>query len=455
MLLDFRPAGCHSSPAAGYLTQFVFARVRPGVFRPPDVGMAPCPALAAAIARRSLHLVLHRRFYRGRWFLVPNLHRRRGAPEGDHCEIATGIHNGNLTQFDASKGYWASFINNVNNYAQQCYTNRSSGLVECSRFITDITPTATVDYKAACPFDESGICRQNNANLRLDTGHMNSNDIFGLNASYEETLTLRYVLQCAPLKTERWARNITVSNQNFTTYSYGKPQTSGKWEDINYTYSVPVRESWRWLWKQQSLNQLWMDPMLSTPLCWIPLLTSTTQHYSSEYFTIYEGSLVNSSSTFDPDPDIVAQDGDVSLFFLSGNGVGFESPSNDDWYQVTVPGGDRNLVGKPGEKAESKYWYRSREAASPLGCVEQYQWCRDPAAGQCGNLSGLLDALYSAAPWFDLTIEDINSDRPILPSKLASLFQWVYLVLFDHGAMITNLIETLGPTSIVSQTQQN
>ncbi|KAK7926623.1 hypothetical protein PG985_003621 [Apiospora marii] len=376
--------------------------------------------------------------------------------KGDHCEIATDIHKGNLTQFDASKAYWASFINNVNNYAQQCYTNRSSGLVECARFITDTIPTATMDYEAACPFDDSGVCQQNSSNLRLDTGHMNSNDIFGLNAPRDETLTLRYVLQCASLKTEGRARNTTVSNRNFTTYSYGKRLSSEKWADLNYTYSVPdVETQYARAGGGFGNNKVLVryEPMV----CLHARFPSDINHphFSSEYFLIYQGYLINESSTFYPDPEVVVRDGDVSLFFLSGNGVGFDTPSEDDWYRVNVVGGTRNIIGEPEEKAESKAFFRPREAASPLGCVEQYQWCRDPASNQCGNLSGLLDALYSAAHWFDLTSEDLDADRPILPSNLGSLFQWAYLVLFNHGAMLTHLIETLGPTSIVSQTQQS
>ncbi|KAK8128950.1 hypothetical protein PG984_010058 [Apiospora sp. TS-2023a] len=351
--------------------------------------------------------------------------------KGDHCEIATEIHNGNLTQYEANTAYWASFISNVNSYAQQCYTNRNSGLVECSRFITDTIPTATMDYKAICPFDASGICRQLGSNLRLDTGHMNSNDIFGLNAPHDETLTLRYVLQCAPLKTEGRARNITVSNRKFTTYSYGKRLSTGRWNDT-WTHAVPDVETQY----ARAGGGFGNNKVL----------------VSSEYYTFSESL---SEVSFLPDPEIVVRDGDVSLFFLSGNGVNFESPSKDDWYQVTVASGGSTLILKPGEDGESKALFRPSEAASPLGCVEQYQWCRDPSLAQCGNLSGLTDALYSAASWFGLTSKDLEPERPILPTKMGSLLQWAHQILFKHGAVLPHLIETLGPTSILSQTQQS
>lgn len=118
--------------------------------------------------------------------------------KGDRCEVATTLSGGgNITQQAVARSFFASYMNDVANYAQQCYSNQNSGILECSRFITNAISTAVTDQHAACPF-RSDICRHNNSNLLLDTGHLNSNDIFGINDPKDETLTLRFVLQVSP-----------------------------------------------------------------------------------------------------------------------------------------------------------------------------------------------------------------------------------------------------------------
>lgn len=115
---------------------------------------------------------------------------------GDHCKAGSNLVFDweDIETASASYVYWGTFVEKVANYARQCYTNDSSGLLECSRLITGSISTASQDGNAPCPFDPS-VCRKSNSNLRLDSGHLNSNDIFGLNARRDETLTFRYVLQ--------------------------------------------------------------------------------------------------------------------------------------------------------------------------------------------------------------------------------------------------------------------
>lgn len=113
---------------------------------------------------------------------------------GDNCEAPTSIGLGNLALSNAEISYWTSFENSISGYAQRCYSNKSSDPLECSKYVVSSVPTAVMDYNAPCPF-RSGICRRNDSNLLLDTGHLNSNDIFGINAPRDETFTLRYVLK--------------------------------------------------------------------------------------------------------------------------------------------------------------------------------------------------------------------------------------------------------------------
>ncbi|KAK7953672.1 hypothetical protein PG996_014565 [Apiospora saccharicola] len=258
--------------------------------------------------------------------------------EGDNCQAGTDRSTGDATAVNAVRSYWALFINDMANYAKNCYANQTSGMMECSRFVIGAVPTSFMDYNALCPFEQS-ICRRERSNIKFDTGHLDSNAVFGLNTRPGETFTLRYVLQCAPLATEGRTHNISESGRNYTAY----------------------REM-----------------------------------------------------EFD--------------FYRTRRMIGTEGPS-------------------PTEKVST---YLTEEAASPLGCIDQFQWCRDPALGQCGNLTNQHDALYSAAPWFGLTLKDLDSNRPVAQNKAGSLLLWAHYMLFNAYSL-SGIVDILGSASLASQ----
>ncbi|KAK7999498.1 hypothetical protein PG990_012098 [Apiospora arundinis] len=337
--------------------------------------------------------------------------------KGDNCSAPSTENFGNITLVNINVGYWASFANNMQNYAQQCYSsfNSSTLLPECSRYPASALPTEVMNYTAPCPFN-GGSCRRNNSNLRLDTGHLNSNDMFGLNAPKDETLTFRYVLHCAPLDTENRTQNLTFSNRNFTTYNYGSPRLD------NHTYMVPDLATQYGKWPSGEVQNA--DNFLLS-----------TRGYEKTPSSI---------SPWIPRPASPEYQGDMTLYFLSGNGVWFMSPTEDDWYRATVP--DSTFT--RGNLTGVRQRYRPDEAASPLGCVEQYQWCRDPAQGQCGELAGEVDALYSAGPLFGLTDKDLDLDRPTSRSKSGSLLIWTYLMLGSRSLGV--FIDSLSSSSLAS-----
>ncbi|KAK8108513.1 cytochrome p450 protein [Apiospora sp. TS-2023a] len=238
--------------------------------------------------------------------------------KGDTCEIPSPPGGGSIAQQAVSRSVNANRMNDIANYAQQCYSNQTSGLLECSS-----------------PADD---------NL------------------------------------------------------------------ANYTYAVP-----------------------------------DVATHAMQYF-MFRGSLVKDDSAFIPHPELLRPDGDVTLIFLSGNGLRFIPQADDEWYRATVHNGYVYRSNST-NRLES---YRSEEAASPLGCIEQYQWCRDPLRGQCGDLASSEDALYSAAPWFNLTGKDLDPDRPVATTKMGSLFIWAYFSIFPIGTYLEGLISTLGPRSLSS-----
>lgn len=103
-----------------------------------------------------------------------------------------------------------------------------------------------------------------------------------------------------------------------------------------------------------------------------------------------DGMLLKEQSELFPISALQANASDITLLFLSVNGVAFVTPCDDPWYAAhTLPiGGNTSrasLVG--GDKP-----------VSVLGCTEQYQFCNpDPKMGRsCTPLSGIHAATATA-----------------------------------------------------------
>lgn len=119
--------------------------------------------------------------------------------------------------------------------------------------------------------------------------------------------------------------------------------------------------------------------------------------FRSAYASIHNGSIATDyhSSMF-PIPELVAADGALTIVFLSSKSVKYFEPSEDDWYRANKPGG--NLTdGSP-------VWVQDGPA-SPLACLEQYQYCNPslPPGSNCGALTNRRDAHRNAEALFSHT----------------------------------------------------
>lgn len=154
--------------------------------------------------------------------------------DGSNCALVnTGYPD--LGAASIIQQYVSRRASNAANYAQQCYSTNTSGMLNCGTFVKARIPSS-VDYQTPCPF-ATGLC-QSDANIRLDTGYIDSHEHLGLNAPPDERVMFRTVLQCAPLVTEGYTNNISTSGENYTAYYYG-PDTSGN----NYTYKTSTLDA--------------------------------------------------------------------------------------------------------------------------------------------------------------------------------------------------------------------
>ncbi|OJD36629.1 cytochrome p450 protein [Diplodia corticola] len=259
-------------------------------------------------------------------------------------------------------------------YAQQCYQPNASTVVDCSQFVKkNLSGTAQTD--ASCAFADN-ICQRDSANLALDTGLLDSNQDFGLNSPPEETFQYRRRVQCAPLKTDDYKKPYRArSGRRYMRYYYGERVSGGVQAD-DYTYE----------YYDNSLADLIETNMTSAPADY------TLSGFRS--FSI-NSTLSPAASEFLPIPPLRIPNADVSIFFLSGNQIIYTVPTNDSWYR-----GDRLLHAPapppiPAPEPGTQGPYFSSEAASPLACAVQEQYCSAslPPDRRCSALASSADAL--------------------------------------------------------------
>ncbi|KAI1752533.1 hypothetical protein F4782DRAFT_120878 [Xylaria castorea] len=345
-----------------------------------------------------------------------------------NCGILGGGSD-NATAHALGTAYYLKRLSDATQYARNCYTQNSTVMPECQKYAVDKIATNTTDTSAPCPFQEQ-ICRTKE-NIRLDTGYISSHDSIGLNAPESERFAWRYVLHCAPLKTDGYTINVTEGNSSWVTYRYGT-RFRGSSDDIT-----------------------------SSPITYAA--HDISEQYANSEYTVLKDKryIINSQTTYathrnstpngfmQPISELDRLDGDVTIVFLVGNGVLFFEPTDDAWYRATVRDTTIATVQSPGRIQT----YRPSEPASPMGCVEQWQWCNlaYPTDQGCGPLASFLDAIYGAAPLFNLTSQDFITDRPMAPTPVGTRLIWPAIVLGSSSPMIWSLLGYLGEEALASQ----
>ncbi|KAI0509524.1 hypothetical protein F5B22DRAFT_638000 [Xylaria bambusicola] len=343
------------------------------------------------------------------------------------CGIYPAIH-----LFDAENpsigAYHADHISNAANYAQQCYSNDSGGVLDCGRFVTKQI-AGKIDKKAACPFRDD-ICRNASSNIRIDSDYLSSHDHFGLNTPPNNRLLWRYVYHCAPLVTEGYTSHINTSIGQATVYHYGN--ITGVDGDLDYIQVVKSLEA-------QNLANEFIVGYSNFDLQYVE---STLRACGA---ATQDGKIIPSSD-FLPIDAIFRGDADVDIYFLSGNGVTFSKKSNDPWYRVASTSTNFSLLGV--DNFPSLPAYYSSEPASPLGCTSQHQFCHSVSGNRtCGPLAGVFDAAAGMADLLDTTFTDLQVGN--VTTKATALA--TYFIHATADSPLLYLVGQLGPTSLASQ----
>lgn len=133
----------------------------------------------------------------------------------------------------------------------------------------------------------------------------------------------------------------------------------------------------------------------------------------------------------------------MKLIFLQGNGVYFYENTTDPWYRATQFG-PGNILHNGSNPAQNVF--QPEEAASPLACLEKYQFCN--AHKECGSLSAFLNAVAQAAPLFNMTSYDLNN---VPNDPVGSRFFWYFTALFGIAMDLDEILKRFGPKTLQSQ----
>lgn len=125
-----------------------------------------------------------------------------------------------------------------------------------------------------------------------------------------------------------------------------------------------------------------------------------------------------------------------------------EQPTDDDWYRVSTNPLEVPVV-DGGETFISSY-YLPLEPASPLGCIEQHQFCRTTSnSRECGPLASLRDAIACSAPFFNSSYTNFRND--IATTSQEALFLYSIRAIYQAPRVLDDIIGQLGSKALRSE----
>ncbi|KAJ2976482.1 hypothetical protein NUW58_g8076 [Xylaria curta] len=364
----------------------------------------------------------------------------------DNCALIDS--STTISSFNLWAAYSSKRIADATQYAQHCYTNASAGMPECQKYVVDKIATNITNTSAPCPFEEQ-VC-QTKENILLDTGYIDSHESLGINAQGGERFAFRYVLHCAPLKTNGYTTTISLDNGTWAAYHYGtsKSGTSDNRTVRPFTYAArDIREQYDITGYDHLQEKRYL--LGQVLFCTIHSLTRIAYAATSAVGSVTIDGKPHPDYEIMPISELTRSDGDVAIVFLVGNGVQFLERTDDAWYRATAKSA---FIGN-GQTTGETQTYRPTEAASPMGCVQQWQWCNlaYPKDVGCGPLASQNDAVEGAAPLFNLTSQDLGATWENGSTPVGTRLTWPLRVTLLSGSHIVYLLNNLGGKALTSQ----
>jgi len=102
---------------------------------------------------------------------------------------------------DVNRDYQETIFNQAVTYVQTCY-NKTDPHSQCNTYVKQAVPIQEMTH-TTCPF--SGVCTNHSA-VGIDTGLLDSNDVFGINTDLDLRVRMQRVFTCAPIAGDRYFR---------------------------------------------------------------------------------------------------------------------------------------------------------------------------------------------------------------------------------------------------------
>lgn len=271
----------------------------------------------------------------------------------------------------------ANDTRNARAYAQNCYDQHlETGI--CSLY-----PKARIEFNSSdtpCPFgtdsaaEDACLYGQNQA-MRLDTGLLNSNHIFGINTAPENQVLVRKILTCSPFHASNYLNQSLSPDGGYTIWNFGLGPLAAGGLTSDYTYSY-----------------------------------NTYGRQAGIGFTLYSVSTVD--NVWQPVQALSRSDADVSAHFLSQNSVTYEQEVDDIWFSAKDTEG------------QIEGYYGPSQYTNVLMCAEQHQLVNPVTKTQSSlsTVQGLADIYQQLG--FNAYQEAI-AQRFILSFSLSAVFNTV------------------------------
>jgi hypothetical protein len=266
--------------------------------------------------------------------------------------------------------YYSEGANRHLVYGQKCYNNLTTDTDGCNLYIKPQLPLFS-DRNASCPF-KNNICKSETGNLVLDTGYLDSNADLGINAPPNERFQVRFVHQCAPIKTRGHMTPFNDSDYGAVMrYNYGQVATVTG--GINFTYELPVNNAY-----------LPEDGATSANIPRLDYSLGVETHRA----TPNESTIIQPNRWL-PIPELIRDDADVHMLFLSAPEIRFSAPVNDPFFLANK--GASELHNQDTTSTFSSYV--QNEPLGVMACAIQLQYCNPnlPKGSNCEPLRGFLD----------------------------------------------------------------
>ena len=276
---------------------------------------------------------------------------------GENCGYWMANDTVTGTSIEAYSKYIANESLAADAYARTCYGG-SYDMLSCGKF-TKPSINFTSNAKAPCPFAE-GMCKNgDNSAYELTTKFDSLYDL-GINSRSKDRLQIVKISTCGP-----------IIQNGFTQTVDGKVSGEGRDGDTIYQFMYG------------------------------PSVLGSTGFNSSDYTYEYNDANavlaggyklavkshnagpIGLTGGWDPVPEINRTDADVSIIFLSQNGVTYAEPVDDPLFGAHVRLDVGALIAGTGD------YFSADNYVSTMGCAEQYKVCNPNNNNKCSDAVGV------------------------------------------------------------------